>query len=237
MNLTDCFDVIYIINLESRTDRLREVSAQLAKLSLGIDGQRIRHFSAVKPPDAGDFPTLGARGCFMSHLGILQACRAGGVKRVLILEDDAYFTADFAARFDSFSARLKTDAWSVFYGGWLSVTGEPPDAQRQTLAPDSGVIGSHMVGLQGGAIADAAAYLEAMLRRPAGDPAGGPMHVDGAYSWFRRAHPGRTTVIAVPPLSVQRPSRSDIHALPWFDRWPVLRELASLARRLKAARP
>ncbi|MBC7483864.1 MAG: LPS biosynthesis glycosyltransferase, partial [Rhizobacter sp.] len=92
---------------------------------------------------------------------------------------------------------------------------------------------THFIGFQGEAIAAAAAYLAAMLERPPGDPDGGPMHVDGAYSWFRRAHPEFQTVLAVPPLGYQRASRTDIHDLAWFDKLPVVRELVSAVRRAR----
>jgi glycosyl transferase family 25 len=59
------------------------------------------------------------------------------------------------------------------------------------------------------------------------------MHVDGAYSWFRRAHPQFLTVLASPELGHQRHSATDIHPLKWFDKTPVLKSLVALARKLK----
>ena len=56
------------------------------------------------------------------------------------------------------------------------------------------------------------------------------MHYDGTLSWFRNTHPQRVTVAAVPAIGVQRPSRTDSHALGWFARLPVLRALATIAR-------
>jgi hypothetical protein len=61
------------------------------------------------------------------------------------------------------------------------------------------------------------------------------MHVDGAYTWFRASHPEMRTWIAVPELGHQRQSRTDIHPLRWYDRWPVVRELAQWARRVRRA--
>lgn len=90
-----------------------------------------------------------------------------------------------------------------------------------------------MLALDACAIARLVPYLQAMLERPSGDPAGGPMHVDGAYSWFRRAHPDLRTVLATPPLGYQRPSRTDVHALRWFDRLPGLHRVAALLRRVR----
>lgn len=41
------------------------------------------------------------------------------------------------------------------------------------------------------------------------------MHVDGAYSWFRKDHPFLRTLLADPELGYQRPSRSDIFTGHW----------------------
>jgi glycosyl transferase, family 25 len=65
--------------------------------------------------------------------------------------------------------------------------------------------------LKGGEVARALlVYMQAQLERPAGDPLGGPMHVDGTYSWFRRDHPELVTLLSVPEIAHQRSSHSDI---------------------------
>ena len=63
------------------------------------------------------------------------------------------------------------------------------------------------------------------------------MHVDGAYHWFRRAHPELVCFIAEPPLAYQRASRTDIHALSWRDRVPLVRELVAFGRKINNRRP
>lgn len=230
----DFFDAIYIINLPARTDRKAEMLEQLR--GAGIDGgaPRVVFFEAVRPPDAGPFPTIGTRGCFLSHLGVLKAARAAGHARILVLEDDLNFVAGFQQAFGAFLPALRREPWDFAYLGLLKVT--PPLPAGHGLAnvpPESAVLGLHMVGLQASVLPELIAYLEAMLARPAGDPQGGPMHVDGAYSWFRAAHPARRAVACQPPLGYQRSSRTDIHALRWFDRaWGV----RSLVASLRAAR-
>ncbi len=109
----------------------------------------------------------------------------------------------------------------------------PPLAPAGTLVPvppGSGVLGLHMIGIRAGVMPALIAYLEAMLARPAGDPQGGPMHADGAYGWFRAAHPACRTVACQPPLGYQRASRTDIHELHWFDRTPAIRSLVAMVR-------
>ena len=59
------------------------------------------------------------------------------------------------------------------------------------------------------------------------------MHVDGAYTWLRRNYPQLTTRLAVPQLAYQRASRTDVHALRWFDRLAGARQLTAAARVLR----
>jgi glycosyl transferase, family 25 len=70
-----------------------------------------------------------------------------------------------------------------------------------------------MIGLQGTCIPMFAGFLRQVLDRPPGHPEGGPMHVDGAYTTFRRNHPEFMTLAAIPSLGHQRASRSDIYPL------------------------
>lgn len=223
-----------VINLALRADRRAEMAGELARLGLALDGQAVRIFPAVRPAEAGGFPTVGTRGCFLSHLGVLRMARDGGWDRVMILEDDLDFAGDIAARLPVVLRGLEGRDWSLFYGGW----GEVPAGQRVAeglvqLDPAAGVRCTHFMAVRGAAIGELVAYLEAMLARPPGSPEGGPMHVDGAYSWYRAAHPQRLTLAAVPPLGVQRPSPTDILGRPWFDRIGVLAPVVRLARGLK----
>ena len=229
------FDAISVINLPSRPDRRAEMTRELAAIGLDAASPPVVFFDALRPDDAGRFPTIGTRGCFLSHLGVLRAARAAGHGCILVLEDDVNFRRDFIARLDALSAevdRLGADFW---YLGALSVT-PPPAATGDlvTLPPDTAVLGAHMFAVTARAIRGLVPCLEQMLARPPGDPAGGPMHVDGAYSWYRRAHPEIRTVLATEPLGDQRPSRTDIHALRWFDRLPVVDKLVGRLRVMRS---
>ena len=57
----------YVINLEDRTDRRAEMEQQLRRV-----GWQAAFVAAIRPVDAGDFPSVGARGCFLSHLATLK---------------------------------------------------------------------------------------------------------------------------------------------------------------------
>ena len=54
--------------------------------------------------------------------------------------------------------------------------------------------------------------------------------IEAAHIWYHRAYPPVRTHFAVPPLVGQRPSRSDIADLKWFDRYPIARPLANSLR-------
>lgn len=225
------------INLPYRKDRRAEFSAELRKIGLSLDHPQIDLFAAVRPDEPAGFPTIGTRGCFLSHLGVLRHALATGRDRVLICEDDLDFTPDMLSRLPALTAELDRQPWDLFYGGYEALPAGrivAPDLVRAD--PAQGIGCTHFYAIRGAAIADLVRYLDAILTRPPGDPAGGPMHVDGAISRFRADHPDYITLVASPPIGVQRPSRTDIHAVKWFDRLPVLRGIAGGLRRLLARR-
>jgi hypothetical protein len=236
--LSRAFDRIVVINLPFRQDRRDEMSEQLARVGLALGEPPVQLFEAVRPADAGSFPSIGARGCFLSHLGALRAARADQVERLLILEDDCDFAQEPGAGVeDAMAALSAAGPWDICYGGYR-VAGDVPagDGRWVGLPSDCPVATTHCVGFRSAAIQALVPFLEAMLARPPGDPAGGPMHVDGAYTWFRRQHAGMVTVAATPPIAVQRPSRTDIHDLQWYDRTPILRPVVGMLRSLKGRR-
>jgi glycosyl transferase family 25 len=232
----EAFQRVYIINLASRIDRRREMAEQLQRVGLDIDSPLVHVFDAVRPADAGPFPSIGAHGCFMSHLGVLRDATRAGLDRILILEDDLNFSADFPARAPQVFARLAAQEWAMFYGGWEFKSPRPQGAGSVEIDATADVQTAHFLAFRGPAIAAMHAYLEAMLTRDAGDPLGGPMHVDGAYCWFRRAHPQYRTFVALPELGYQRSSRTDIHALRWIDRAPGVRQVVAALRRVRNRR-
>jgi glycosyl transferase family 25 len=231
------FGATRIINLASRADRRAEMRAQLLQIGVPVDAPDVAFFDAVRPAHAGGFPTVGTRGCFMSHLGVLEQALAGPSDSVLILEDDLNFAADFAQRIDAVADALGRTRWSIFYGGY-SIPGRPATAPARAVAAIDAaqpVTCAHFVAFRGEALQRLPGYLRAILGRAPGDPDGGPMHVDGAYSRFRHDHGGLETVIAVPELGYQRASRTDIHALRWYDDWPFVRQGAAWIRKVKNA--
>jgi glycosyl transferase family 25 len=213
LSIFNSFDTIRIINLPARTDRRREMEAELRALQL-IDDPRVRFFNGIRPAKRLDFTSVGARGVFEGHKALLQEAAAAG-QSILILEDDCAFRAD--------AADYRTDEpWDIFYGGYKAA--DPQDL------PHSDIEMAHMMGFTARGARLVADYLE-RLRYTGDHPP-----IDAAYVWFRRAHPEVATAFAVPPLAWQRSSPSDIAPKPW-DRLTLTRTLATAYRKLRNSRP
>ena len=233
-SLNTWFGAIYVINLKSRVDRRLEMKAQLQRIGLDLELPPIVLFEAVRPDVAAGFPSVGARGCFMSHLAVLRDARARGLTSLLILEDDLNFCEGFASKFAAAASRLDGTDWGMFYGSYcLSEPLQHSDLPCVKADPLRLIGTSAFLGIKGKHLDALIQYLEAMLARPPGDVHGGPMHVDGAYCWFRQSHPEVPTWLASTALGYQRSSKTDVHELRWYDRTSWSARLVSALRRLK----
>ena len=105
MRINEYFDKVLVINLDKRTDRLEKISKQLDELGIVFE-----RFSAID--GTGKNPMLANRD---SHVEVWKQNLG---KKVLILEDDAYFVEGFQERFDEVIQTLPEN-WDVFYLGVL----------------------------------------------------------------------------------------------------------------------
>ena len=232
MKLLDQFERVYIVNLPERSDRRREIEAELGRYGLRVDGAKIRYWKATRPADAGLFPSLGARGCFLSHLGILNHAIKEGLDNILVMEDDLALDARFAQAQPDMCRALRELPWHFAYLGHVErLPGDDGEPRWQT--GQQPLATTHFYALNRPALGPLRDHLQACLQRQPGHPLGSPMHVDGAYSLFRARHPGALTLIAAPSLGGQRSSRSDIFPNKWYDRTPVLMQFAGQMRALK----
>jgi len=101
-------DKIVFINLESRPDRLIEITAELKKVKAPAD--KVIHLNAIKEKN-------GAVGCAKSHIAALEMARDNGWNNVLILEDDMVFENDSQSctRLNNFLDKLVTISWDVVF--------------------------------------------------------------------------------------------------------------------------
>ncbi|GMW02400.1 MAG: hypothetical protein AMXMBFR84_35360 [Candidatus Hydrogenedentota bacterium] len=226
IRLMDFFDRAYIINLPERVDRRREMDAELKKVGMLGQSAKLQYFPAVRPDDAGGFPSRSVRGCFMSHLSALKKAYTEGLSNLLIMEDDLSFEPAFVATETAIVEMLSQHDWGfAYFGHGLAI---PPGTKP--MEPYHGpIVLAHFYAVNGPCLGNLVAFLEQLLTRSPGDPEGGPMHVDGAFSTFRERNPDIVTLVANPSMGGQRSSRSDIHPS-WFDRIPILRSMAGLAR-------
>lgn len=231
-------DKIYVVNLESRPDRRQEMEVELLRAGFTAQDSLVEFFKAVQPEAPGAFPSIGARGCFLSHLGILRAARDAGSRMILLLEDDAAFGSTFLSKGVEALADLEDSESAIAYLGYRIAPGQMPGSAQahsthwRVLDPETVVGCTHAMLIHQRAIGPLVQYLEAMLERPAGHAAGGPMHVDGAYSWFRRAHPEMLTLVTPQEYVTQRASRSDITEQSWKEKLPFLKVFRDLKNRL-----
>ena len=224
------FDMIRILSLPHRLDRRNAVQRELCRLGLTIDDGRVAFLDAIRPMTADGFDSIGARGCFLSHLAALRSAKDADVSYLLVLEDDVAFSRAERKAMETALYALSIESWDVFYGGSLVNQQATP---LTVLSSDAPVQLAHFIAFSRNAIHILIPHLEAMLTRPTGSAEGGPMHVDGAYSHFRRDNPGIVAVAATPPIAHQRASRTDIHTLGFLDRNKGLRLIAAVFRSLK----
>ena len=231
MSFADLFGCTFIINLPERRDRRRAVTRELVRAGMPLQPGKVELFAAVKPDEAAGFPSRGVRGCFLSHLRILQEAQRRNLERVLIMEDDLVLSPRIRREADVL-ANLLNQPWGLVYFGHVEKVSGEGDLRLNVFSGP--LMTSHFYGVSAPARDRLIAYLEAAERRPPGHPDGGPMHLDAALTMFRRANPNAITLLAEPNLGWQRPSRSDIHST-WMQSTPVFREAYGFARFLRSA--
>jgi glycosyl transferase family 25 len=239
MNFADFFERVYILNLPERTDRLRHMRRELDRIGMPLDGDRVRLFKAIRSSDKAPFHRVGSKGCFLSVLEILRTCRQDHATNVLILQDDAKFSALFGVYESQITAQLSRKDWDIAQFGYVPLHADarqteilnPPPSLFGALVPFSGeLIHAHCFAVNGKSLASFVAFLEELLTRPREHPNGGPMPIDGAFNHYSR-RPDVTRLIAIPSLVSQVSSRSDVTPM-WLDRVPAFRPVLAVARGL-----
>ena len=84
------FEHIFYINLDIDTDRKSSCEEQLNQF--GLIAER---FPAICPEDAGQYPSIGARGCQLSHMSVVEEAQKRKLDHILILEDDFILHENF----------------------------------------------------------------------------------------------------------------------------------------------
>lgn len=233
--LLDYFERIEIINLVDRTDRRQEMLAQLKRIDLSLLPARVEFFPAQRPATRGDWPSVGARGCFISHYEVLRRARDEGLRNIVVLEDDCDFAPEFAQQQQRrLTQALSKTPWDILYLGHREQVGI--NGSVALLAWTRPLMTAHAYAVNGGILPRLVKHLEQVMHRPSGHPEGGRQHYDGALSTFRVQNEDIKTVIVVPSVGTQRSSRSDIYENRWFDRAWGIRSMVGKLRKLKRSR-
>ena len=114
------FDKIFLINLDSRKDRLNESMEILKPYDLG---DKLIRFSAITPPpnitetfdDKGRIIRRGIVGLNLSMLEIVKESKKNNYDSILVLEDDFLFKNEEYV--NDVIKQLKNIKWDVFYLG------------------------------------------------------------------------------------------------------------------------
>jgi glycosyl transferase family 25 len=224
----DFFDRVAIINLPSRPDRLRALSAELRRIGFDIGSSKVAIPNAPEPSDANGFPSRGVFGNFLSHLNIIEAAWRDGLNNVLVLEDDAIFRA----RFQTFpvAERLASQRWDICFIGHALALAPHTDGFVRSDAPFKW---SHCYAVNRSIMPRLVNYLRETMDRPAGHPLGGKMYIDGAYSLFRQQNPDVISLLSAPSQSSQKGSPSNLVGRRWYDKGPLTRPAVIVARAVR----
>lgn len=111
-------DRIYVLNLDRRVDRWRQMQRRLTQV--GLQGDRFRAVDGCDPQVVAVFQSLvgtpirhsGALGCLLSHAAIIRDAKAFGHERIAVFEDDVIFAHDFDTR-----VLDRLPVWDIVYLG------------------------------------------------------------------------------------------------------------------------
>lgn len=214
--LLQTFEAIRIINLSSRKDRRRQIEAEFAGIGLSVGNGQIQLFEAISFDTPGSCYSPGARGCFHSHLAVLEEALRKKFSSVLIIEDDFDFSKDIDEKLPAATEALKKSDWAVFYGGHDYLA--KPD-RCGAIAPmgDAWAKGTHFIAFQADCIDLLVEHLRSLEVQQTSQM-GARNGVDGAYKSFRAAYPAFKSFAAWPKLGYQRPSSTNVAQLSAADR-------------------
>lgn len=150
MKLFERFDKVYLINLDRRPDRLENFQQEVEKYDLGdyekisaVDGQSLdisKYNTNLNP---------GEIGVILSNLQIINNAKSNNYKKILIIEDDCYFTEEVKNIEEYFM--LLPDDWEMLYMGGNHNThmGIPPPIKvNQKIQKLHSSFSAHLVGIK-----------------------------------------------------------------------------------------
>jgi GR25 family glycosyltransferase involved in LPS biosynthesis len=231
MKILDLFQRGYVINLPERVDRRQGAEKELKKLGMSFTPNKLELFPGIRPTELKGFPSIGAHGCFLSHLQVLKQAREAELTNVLIMEDDLFIDHRFKNVEASLMEQLSQEQWGIVHLGYSTTRLVEFPVQFESFREP--LMTTTCYGVDSKIFDRLIDFLETVQRRPSGHPDGGPMHLDGAYNMFRQQNPDIIALKTSSVLIAQRSSRSDIYPNAWYDNVPVLSSATALIRESK----
>jgi len=210
---TDYFEKTYIVSLPDKQDLRQQTFEEFNLVGWSIDNSKIKFFDAIRPDESLNFSSIGARGCFESHLSLikdfLSTTGVNGGGNLLIFEDDISFNVDMSSIPLVVEEVLEENDFDIFYFGYKSDSIIPKrnGLEIQSPSPDVHIGTTHFYALHQRCLSDFIVHLEGILSGTHPELLG-HMHYDGAINWFRKLNPDLKTLVCNPSLGSQRTSRS-----------------------------
>jgi glycosyl transferase, family 25 len=222
--LLDYFDRVAIIHLPERKDRYRAMRRELAGIGIDIRSPKVSMPAPPMPADPNGFPSRGVYGNFLSHLEIIEKAYSDGANSVLVLEDDAMFSKAFNANQSKIAKCLRARKWDQVFIGH-SIAQKLPTSPSGLVRFQGDFFWAHCYAVHRQVMPRLIAYMRSTIEREAGDPLGGKLYIDGAYSLFRQFNRDMICLLTSPRLSIQKGSASSLNRTSWYDRnllvkWP-----------------
>lgn len=230
MNIINFFDRTNIVNLVFREDRRIETKEEFDRFNFPLGNDNVYFIEASCPDTADGFPTKGTKGCFLSHLRILENAQNDGLNNILILEDDITFSKNIVEVGKKAVSELNSVDWDIAY---FSHSFDEDNKDLKWIPLDKSLMCTHFYAVNGKCFNELITFLHNILKRPPGHPDGGPMHYDGAINTFRRQNPDKKILYFSKNLGFQRPSKTDIHETSFIDKNPVTKWIVPHLRKIK----
>jgi len=117
--LNKIFDKIYVINLKQEVEKKIIIEKKLKELNIeytifeAVDGQKLKNVKLL------NYGTLGAVGCRLSHMKILEDAVKNNYTSILVFEDDVIFRKDFNKHLEEQYSTIKNNNvnWKLLYLG------------------------------------------------------------------------------------------------------------------------
>lgn len=127
--ISDFFDKIFVINLDTRKDRWNLIEKDLKDFRI----DNYERFPAIRielkdippqyysnmfsPRKIHDYYKVGISGCKMSHVGVMKIAKERNYDSILVLEDDAKMIENIHSFFYLIEQQLRNINWDMIYFG------------------------------------------------------------------------------------------------------------------------